>query len=213
MFHVQCRSMRVVIGLLIAMFGAVLQSSTPGEADEILTQLSKIRLDKKQLYSVRDITLRRDVLTIALNRGVIAFLEPVQGKVTGAVFIGSGEIVTIPPDPIEKQQVYKFTGTPILNETFQTAVFRFTDGTYEEIRKEISQHAEEDVSADDVAQFDSWTSSTGDGGTALDLRLVADFLEPAPKPLFFVELKGDKTGSFNVGFDIRAAEEVAIFQV
>src|SRR5438132_2643781 len=116
MFHVQCRSMRVVIGLLIAMFGAVLQSSTPGGADEILTQLSKIRLDKKQTYHVRDITLRRDVLTITLNRGVIAFLETVRGKVTGAVFIGNGEIVAIPPDPIERQQIYRFTGTAILNE-------------------------------------------------------------------------------------------------
>ena len=210
---VEFRTMQVVIGLFIAMFGAVFQSSTPGEADDILAQLSKIRLDKNQIYTVRDLTIRRDVLTLALNRGAIAFLEPINGKVTGAVFIGSGEIVAIPPDPIEKQQMYKFTGTPILNEAFQSAVFRFTDNTYEEIRKEISQHAQEDVSADDVAQFDSWTSSTGDGGTALDLRLVADFLEPAPKPLFFVELKGDKTGSFNVGFDIRAAEEVAIFQV
>src|SRR5437867_11852624 len=109
MFHVQCRSMRVVIGLLIAMFGAVFQSSTPGQADEILTQLSKIRLDKKQIHNIRDITLRRDVLSIGLSRGVIAFLEPVNGKITGAVFMGSGEIVAIPPDPIEKQQVYKFT--------------------------------------------------------------------------------------------------------
>src|SRR5438128_5988606 len=156
--------MRVLLVLLIAMFGAVPQNPAAGEADEILTQLSKIRLDKKQIYNIRDITIRRDVLSIALNRGVIAFLEPVMGKITGAVFIGSGEIVAIPPDPIEKQQVYHFTGTPILNEAFQSAVFRFTDNTYEEIRKEISQHAQEDVSADDVAQFDSWTSSTGDGG-------------------------------------------------
>src|SRR2546426_10644959 len=124
--------MRVLIGLVIALFGAMFQSPTPGEADEILAQLSKIRLAKKQIYNVRDITIRRDVLTVALNRGVIAFLEPVHGKVTGAVFIGSGEIVAIPPDPIEKQQIYKFTGTPILNETFETAGFLFTPRTYQE---------------------------------------------------------------------------------
>ncbi len=204
--------MRVVIGLLIAMFGAVFQSSTPG-ADEILTQLSKIRLDKKQLYNVRDITLRRDALTIALNRGVIAFLEPVQGKVTGAVFIGSGEIVTIPPDPIEKQQIYKFTGTPILNEMFQTAVFRFTDGTYEEIRKEISQHADEEVSPDEAAQFDPWDMSLARRGGVLNLRLLSDFLEPANKPFFLVELNSERRGWFNVVFDMRSTEEVSVFQL
>src|SRR5215470_10302355 len=152
--------MRIALGLFIAIFGLFQSSPSPGDADDILNQLSKIQIDKKQIHSIRDVTIRRDVLTIALDRGVIAFLQPVQGKVTGAVFIGSGEIVAIPPDAIEKQQIHKFSGTPILNEPFESAVFRFTDNTYEEIRKEISQRAQEEVAADDVARFDSWNSST-----------------------------------------------------
>src|SRR5215813_769449 len=123
--------MRVLIALFLALFGATFQSSTPPGADGILAQLSKISLDKKQIHSIRDVTLRRDVLSISLSRGMIAFTESIGGKITGAVFIGSGEIVAIPPDPIEKQQIYEFTGTPILDETFQTGVLRFTDNTYE----------------------------------------------------------------------------------
>src|SRR5438552_8935287 len=76
-------TMRLLIGLMIAMFGAVSQSSTSSsEVDDILTQLSKIHLDKKQIYNIRDISLPRDALSIALDRGVIAFLEPVNGRVT-----------------------------------------------------------------------------------------------------------------------------------
>src|SRR5215510_10202207 len=163
--------MQVAVALFMAVFG-LFQSSPPADADEILNQLSKIQIDKKQFRSIRDITIRRDVLTISLNRGVIAFLQPVQGKVTGAVFIGSGEIVAIPPDSTEKQQVYKFTGTPILNEAFQTAILRFTDSTYEEIRKEISQHAEEDVTSDDAARFDSWDMILAARAALLNLRLL-----------------------------------------
>src|SRR4029077_12904230 len=170
--------MRILIGLLIAMSGAVSQSSTPSEADGILTQLSKIRLDKKQIYNIHDITLRRDVVSLALNRGAIAFLEPVMGKVTGAVFIGTGEVVTIPPDALEKQQIYKFTGSPLLTETFQIAILRFTDGTYDEIRREISQQAQEEVAAEDVAQFDVWDQTLAGRSKLLDFRLLADFLEP-----------------------------------
>src|SRR5207249_1462287 len=199
--------------LLIAMIGAVFQSPTPSEADGILAQLSKMRLDKKQIYNIHDITLRRDAISITLNRGAIAFLEPVMGKVTGAVFIGSGEVVTIPPDAIEKQQVYKFTGSPVLTETFQTALFRFTDATFEEIRREISQHAQEDVSADDAAQFDTWTDTLAGRAKTLAPRLLADFLEPMNRPLFLAELKGDKRGWFNLSFDPRTAEEVSVFQV
>ena len=205
--------MRVLIGFLVAMFGAVYQSSAPVEADEILTQLSKIRLDKRQTHSIRDITIRRDAFSITLNRGLIGFLEPVAGKVTGAVFIGSGEIVAIPPDPIEKQQVYKFTGTPILNEVFQSAIFRFTDGTYEEIQKEISLHAEEEVTADDMAQFDPWDETVEVRAKLVNFRLLADFLEPQGRPLFFGELNGDKRGWFDIVFDQRVPEEVTAFKL
>src|SRR5262245_25533299 len=113
--------MRVAISLLIALLGAGIQNPAPSEADDVLLQLSKIRLDKKQIHVIRDVTLGRDAASITLNRGVIAFLEPVHERVTGAVFIGSGEVVAIPPDRIERQQISRFTGTPILNERFQTA--------------------------------------------------------------------------------------------
>jgi hypothetical protein len=205
--------MRVAIALITAIF-SLFQGSPPADADEILTQLSKIQIDKKQIHNIRDITIRRDALTIALNRGVIAFFEPIQGRVTGAVFIGSGEIVAIPPDATEKQQIYKFTGTPILNEAFQTAVLRFTDNTFEEITQEISQHAQEDVSAEDIAQFDSVGTSLASRATVLNFRLLSDFLEPANKRTFFLgELNGDRRGWFDVVFDTRATEEVSIFQV
>src|SRR5260370_23996602 len=126
--------MRVLVGLIVTLFGFVSQGFPQNEAGDVLGLLSKARLDKKQISHVRDMTIRRDVLSITLNRGLIAFLEPVRGKVTGAVFIGSGEIVAIPPDSIEKQQIYKFTGLPILNDTFENAILRFTDDTFDEIK-------------------------------------------------------------------------------
>src|SRR5262245_48827348 len=204
--------MQSVFGLFIAILGALSQAAPPGEAEAIVTQLSKVRLDKSHIQYIRDVTIRRDVLTIAFNRGAIAFLEPINGKVTAAVFIGSGEIVAIPPNPIDKQQIYKFTGTPILNEAFETAIFRFTDNTFEELRREISQHAQEDVSADDVAQFDQWETAVAARAPVLNLRLLADFLEPAGKSLFLAELNGTKTGWFTVAFDLRATEEVSAFK-
>ena len=205
--------MGIVFALVIGLLVPAAQDAKPPDADEILMQLSNVRLDKKQIHSVRDITLRRDVLSITLNRGLIAFLEPVMGKVTGAVFIGSGEIVAIPPDTIEKQQIYKFTGTPILNETFQTAIFRFTDKTYDEVTKEISQHAQEEISSDEAAQFDPWDAAVADQARLFNNRLLADFLEPVNRPVFLGELKGDKTGWFDVVLDFRSDEEVSAFQV
>jgi hypothetical protein len=205
--------MRALIGLLIAASAVLFQSATSGEADEVLAQLSKIRLDKKQIYTIRDVTLRRDVLSIAFNRGTIAFLEPVKGKVTGAVFIGSGEIVAIPPDAVEKQQIFKFTNTPILNEPFQTALLRFTDNTFEDLKREIAEHAQEDPSPEDIAQFAPWDAALATRSASLNIRILTDLLESQNTPFFLAELNGERTGWFNTVFDLRSTEEVSIFQL
>src|SRR5689334_16845234 len=117
---------RMVTSLMIAAFAALASMKAPAEADAMLAQLSKIRLDKKQIYSVRDITLTRDVLSISLNRGAIVFTEALDGKVTGAVFVGNGDVLAIPSDAGEKQQLFRYTKSALLNEHFETAVFRFT---------------------------------------------------------------------------------------
>jgi hypothetical protein len=122
--------------------------------------------------------------------------------------------VAIPPDTIEKQQIYKFTGTPILDETFQTAVLRFTDDTYAEIQRELSQHAEEELSEEDIGQFKPWEERISDKTDALNRRLLADFVGPSAKqPVFLAQLNSDRLGWFNAAFDSRAPEEVSIFQV
>src|SRR5437867_5585311 len=205
--------MRLLLALFIVLFGTVPQSPVPADADELLAQLSKIRLDKKQFYNIRDITFRRDALSIALNRGTIAFLEPVMGRVTGAVFLGNGELVAIPPDAIEKQQVYKFTGSPVFNEPFQSALFRFTDNTYADILRQHSQHAEEPVSGDDSDRFSAWDQTVADRSALLNFRLLADFLEPPGQELFLAELNGDKLGWFDVIYDQRLVEEAAVFKM
>ena len=208
--------MRFLLSLLLGVAGVVSQSASqggPNEADELLSQLSRLHLDKKQIYHVRDITIRRDALSISLNRGLIAFLEPVHDKVTGAVFLGSGEIVAIPPDPMEKQQIYKFTGSPLLNDRFQAAIFRFTDATFDEIKNELAQHAEEEVTPDEAAQFDMWDQTVADRSRMLNFRLLADLLESPPQPVFIGELNGERTGWFEVVFDRRLVEEVAAFKI
>src|SRR4026209_683921 len=107
---------RMVTNLMIAALAAFASVEAPAEADAMLAQLSKIRLDKKQIYSVRDITLTRDVLSFSLNRGAVVFAEAVDGKVTGAVFVGNGDILAIPSDTVEKQQLFRYTKSDLLTE-------------------------------------------------------------------------------------------------
>lgn len=178
----------------------------------MLTQLSKIRLDKKQIYSVRDITLTRDVLSISLNRGTLAFTEAIDGKVTGAVFLGNGDILAIPPNAAEKQQLFRHTKSALLNEHFETAIFRFTDGTLDEILKQYRTHAEEPVDADTTSNLLRWEAEVQRRAAFLNDRLLEDLLGNSGRPFFLAQIEATQLGWFDAIYDDRRTEEVFVQQ-
>ncbi|HET9219634.1 MAG TPA: hypothetical protein VFR18_21800 [Terriglobia bacterium] len=197
----------VVLLLVSPAFGRPAQQSY-----DALTQLSNIRLDKSQILSVRDITINRDVLSISLNRGAIAFTEAVDGKVTGAVFVGSGDILAIPPDAIEKRQLFRYTKSALLTEHFETAIFRFTDETREELLKEVRRHPPETVEAADIEALLRWESEIQRRGAFLNDRLLADLIASKARPFFLAQIEGSQVGWFDALYDDRRSEEVVIQQ-
>jgi len=67
--------------------------------------------------------------------GIISFAAPQMGKVTLAVFTGTGEFSLDPVAPIEKGYLKLVSGSETVRETFAQAVFVFTDSTYDEIKR------------------------------------------------------------------------------
>jgi len=203
-----------MLGWLVSLLllGVPAYQVAPPQTDPTLAQLSKLRLDKSQVYSVRDITINRDALSITLNRGAIAFTEAINGKVTGAVFIGSGDILAIPPDPIEKKQLFRYTKAALLTEHFETAIFRFTDGTWEEIVKEYKRHALETTDAADIDALLRWESELQRRGGFLNERLLSDLIGSKDRPFFLAQIEGSKFGWFDAIDDERRAEEIFIQQ-
>jgi hypothetical protein len=86
--------------------------------------------------SANNLVLQRDAGTFTFKTGTFYFLAPVNGKVTGAVFIGDGSFTLDPPLASEKRSLSLLTKEPGLHEDFNSLVLRFTDGTYEEIKKQ-----------------------------------------------------------------------------
>ena len=187
-------------------------TAVPLEADEIVAQLTAIHLDKAQVFSVRDITIQRDVFSISFNRGVLAFTEPVNGRVTGAVFIGSGDVLAILPDRVEKQQLHRYTKSAVLNDRFGTAVLRFTDDTFAEILKARRGRAAEDVDLEDLREVLRWESELQRRARYLNDRILVDLLGGGSSPLFLAQIEGEDLGWFDAIYDERRSEEVVIEQ-
>lgn len=86
--------------------------------------------------TVNNLVLKRDTAQITFKQGQIFFVAPVEGKVTAAVFVGEGEFQMTPMLEVEVRNLSIYTGAAALTEQFNKLVLRFTDDTYEEIKKQ-----------------------------------------------------------------------------
>src|SRR3977135_2446526 len=101
-------------------------------AREAYDQLNALRVDPATLYEIEPgnrIELRRGDVQFSFEQGKFAFLQLFEGRLTGAVFLGRGHILTAPRDPVEKQQMAHFLGAPVLDQDFSSACLRFTADT------------------------------------------------------------------------------------
>jgi hypothetical protein len=71
-------------------------------------------------------TLPWDSATFQFQKGTLTFLSPVNGVVTGAIFIGEGHFNLKPVIPLDARELSRRTGAAEVNEEFTEAVFRFT---------------------------------------------------------------------------------------
>ena len=100
-----------------------------------LRQQAKTEQDFAGPYAtVNNVVLKREGATFTLRSGELYFLKPVEGRYTGAVFLGDGELSVIPPTETEKNALRIFVDEPTLTEQFSGLILRFTDKTFDEIK-------------------------------------------------------------------------------
>ncbi len=127
--------------------------------------------------AVEDLTLERDVFRFHFVRGSFQFLEPVSGRVTGAVFVGEGAWQLTPAGEGARRHLALLQNDPkleVLTDRFESLILLFTDGTEAEIRKPgPDAHADERA----TSIWDSFRKrQRKDLETNLQLRLLADVL-------------------------------------
>jgi hypothetical protein len=110
------------------------QQAPAPNSDPTYQQLRNISFNGDAV-AVNNLTLKRDAGTFHLHSGTVCFLAPVRGKVTGAVFVGDGSLVIDPPLAVERNSMKLLTKENEFVETFAQTVMRFTDSTYDEIKK------------------------------------------------------------------------------
>jgi Peptidase family M1 domain len=179
----------------------------PGVA--LYQKLAGAALDPKAVYSVRDASLDREDLHITLEDGVIGFLEAVDGRVTGAFFEGTGDILVFPPDQAERGSMALFTGTAVMEEKFTSAYLRFNDDTFAKLQPYLHP-------AEESKPFlDKWSTPAKTLAESDTLRLMASYLNQPPPTgdrMLRARMQSPKLGVFDVYFDTLSAEQIAMFR-
>src|SRR5579864_4112333 len=111
-----------------------LASSSP---QQLYQTLSTLPVDGARVFNVHNLILRRDGVSFTFTDGTLGFLAPVDGRTSGAVFMGHGRVFALPPDQAERASVLRFLKVPLVDVEFSQAYLRFDDGTAQEIRQDL----------------------------------------------------------------------------
>jgi hypothetical protein len=181
----------VSLAFSLAAVPTVAQSAAPAgpNSDPTYQALRNLTLGGESV-SVSNLDLKRDAGTFHLRSGTVCFVPPVQGKVTGAVFVGDGNFVIAPPAS-EAGMLKLLTKENEFSESFTHLVLRFTDNTYNEIKK-----------AGSAASGGCENGLLKDSQNAmrhgqllkynLDARILQDVLSPEPGELFVAFVHGKR---------------------
>lgn len=160
--------------------------AAPPNSDPTYQQLRNLTIGGEAV-SVSNFELKREGGTFHLHSGTVCFVNPVQGKITGAVFVGDGNFVLDPPSESERRSLKLLTKEDEFSEKFIQAVFRFTDSTYDEIKKGGTAAA---VGCDPGVLRDSQNTTRHKFKNNLEARILEDVLSPEPGGLFYAFIHG-----------------------
>jgi Peptidase family M1 domain len=164
-------------------------NATPGpNSDPTYQQLRNLTLGSEAV-SVSNFDLKRDAGTFHLHSGMVCFVTPVQGKVTGAVFTGNGNFVLDPSQESERKSLKLLTKENEFSEQFTQAVLRFTDSTYDDIKKGGSPAS---GGCDAGLLRDSQNTTRHKLKNNIEARILEDVLSPEPGGLFFAFIHGKR---------------------
>jgi len=195
--------------LMFATASAFAQESPSSKDKEIYNRLKAFSLTGG-MVEVKGVVLQRSRSQITLD-GVVYLSEPVNGVVTGGVFLGEGKFFAESPiNDFEKDNVKRLLGTDVVESDFKTAVFRFTDNTAAQLGQ--SKPGAVNDRAQKLAH-ESDERMLREIGANLPARLAISMLNLEKPGFFFASFDGGKRGRFSMVLDYQNRIPVSNFDI
>ena len=199
------------ICLLVSLLLVAAVAHAQDEPAKVYEQIKAFSLNGGSV-SVQGLTLARDRALMTFS-GTFFFSPPVNGHVTGAVFVGNGKFTAeTPPSIFEKDNLKRLLGTDTVESDFTTAVLRFSDDTFERIGKSAAGSANPDPQLQKLAAEHD-PRILKQTGANLPARIAASILNQESPGFFFATFDGGKRGRFSLLLDYQSRIPVANFGI
>lgn len=196
--------------LLLTPFSASAAEDSPRDTYDALNSLRANPAAVYEINAADRIELRRGDGHFTFDLGKLAFFASFKGQVTGAVFSGRGHVVAVPRDPIEKQQMARFRGAPVLDEGFSDVYLRFTDDTAAELLRELSRAGIQPIQDSEFAA--RWDPIAAQVNPPQSLRILFSMVSTHAEPYFYAAIEGISAGPFDMVVDEERSEAALIGQ-
>jgi Peptidase family M1 domain/Carboxypeptidase regulatory-like domain len=175
-----------------------------GNRDPVYRQLREIGIG--QTFRFEHFTLTCDVATFHFLRGTLTFLAPVEGIVTGAIFLGEGHFNLRPITSLDTHELSRRISASEIDEDFTEIVFRFTADAHLKLLAGIGDQAEPPSEAavvlrnwkdrmrqrhEPAASFTQYLLQ-GESMDNVDADVLAAIYNPAHPEFFNAYLRGRK---------------------
>ena len=173
-------------------------------SDAVYRQLRDVGIG--ETYRIENFTLPWDAATFQFTRGTLTFLKPVDGVVTGAIFVGEGHFNLKPVSALDAHELHRRLGTDDADEDFTEIVFRFTRDAGEKFLPGLKDRVEPPAEA--AAAFNKWKERVrqrreiplsqteyllhGADMDNVDADILAASYNPAHPPFFNAYIHGKK---------------------
>ncbi|GAC1646773.1 MAG: hypothetical protein NVS9B15_05100 [Acidobacteriaceae bacterium] len=200
------------MGLRFGLFTVLLACPTIATAQgpglDLYRRLATTPLDEQRVFHIRDCDLDLEDLHLTLSEGTVLFLKEVDGRTTGALFVGEGSVLVIPPNQVERASLTRFTKSAVLNERIHSAYLRFyDDATLASLKAAL--RGPEPNSAELAKNWDPLAKTLA---SADALRLTMLVLNQRPIRYVRAHIGGDHLGVFDTFYDQSAPESVLVVQ-
>jgi peptidase M1-like protein/carboxypeptidase family protein len=147
----------VQLDLKLAIAGERVSVTVPSKhlefanTDSVYRQLREVGLGRTLRFD--NFTVQFDVGTFHFQKGTITLLNPVDGVVTGMIFVGEGHFNLKPVTRLDAEQLKRVANAEQIDEDFSEVVFRFSD---EQEKKFLTGFGEEAQAGAAAGNFERW---------------------------------------------------------